>query len=136
MVVLHDALSAMDDWKFHEVIGKVCIAHADRRGFVVWGRWCGGGRCGSSESNYAANFTVAANFTDAANFTNTDSNTVAANFIDAANFTDADSNAVAGNFIDAGNFTNTDSNAVAANNNRAGVRTGAHVRSWPRRRTK
>jgi len=78
----------------------------------VWGRWCAGGRCGSSESNYAANFT------DAANFTNIDSNTVAANFIAAANFTD------------------TGSNAVAANNNRAGVRTGAHVRSWLRRRTK
>lgn len=129
MVVFHDALSAMDDWKFHEVIWKVCIPHADR-GVVVWGRWCAGGRCGSSESNYAANFT------DAANFTNTDSNTDAANFIVAANFTDADSNAVAGNFIDAGNFTNTDSNAVAANNNRAGVRTSAHVRSWLRGRTK
>jgi len=96
----------------------------------VWGRWCAGGRCGSSESNYAANFT------DAANFTNIDSNTVAANFIDAgsnavvANFTDADSNAVAANFTDTG------SNSVAANNNRAGVRTGAHVRSWLRWRTK
>ena len=97
----------------------------------MWGRWCAGGRCGSSESNYAANFT------DAANVTNTDSNTDAANFIAAANFTDADSNAVAANFIAAANFTDTDSNpVVAANNNRAGVRTGAHVRSWLRGRAK
>lgn len=123
MVVLHDALSAMDDWKFHEVIGKVSIPHADR-GVVVREHLCADGRRKAIESN------------DAANFTDTSSNAVAANFIAAANFTDADSNAVAGNFIDAGNFTNTDSNAVAANNNRAGVRTGAHVRSWLRRRTK
>ncbi len=100
MVVLHDALSAMDDWKFHEVIGKVCIPYADRCGVVVWGRWRAGGRCGWSESNYAANFTDAANF------------------------------------IVASNFTDTGSNSVAANNNRAGVRTGAHVRSWLRWRTK
>lgn len=87
MVVLHDALSAMDDWKFHEVIRKVSIPHADR-GVVVREHLCADGRRKAIESN------------------------------------------------DAANFTDTSSNAVAANNNRAGVRTGAHVRSWLRRRTK
>ncbi len=93
MVVLHDALSAMDDWKFHEVIWKVCIPHADR-GVVVWEHLCAGGRRKAIESNDASNFIVASNFTD------------------------------------------TGSNSVAANNNRAGVRTGAHVRSWLRGRAK
>jgi hypothetical protein len=117
MVVLHDALSAMDDWKFHEVIWKVCIPHADR-GVVVREHLCAGGRRKAIESNDAANFIVASNFT------NTDSNTDASNFI------------VAANFIVASNFTDTGSNSVAANNNRAGVRTGAHVRSWLRGRAK
>ncbi len=79
---------------------------------------CADGRRKAIESN------------DAASFTNTGSNTIAADFIDGANFINA------ANFIDAANFTDTDSNAVAANNNRAGVRTGAHVRSWLRGRAK
>ncbi len=89
----------MDDWKFHEVIWKVCIPHADR-GVVVREHLCAGGRRIAIDSNDAANFTDAANF------------------------------------IVASNFTDTGSNSVAANNNRAGVRTGAHVRSWLRWRTK
>lgn len=115
MVELHDALSAMDDWKFHEVIGNVCIPHADRRGAVVLGNPRGNALRGASESIRAA--TRDAINIGSANFANSN----------AGNF----ANSNAGN---AANFANSNAGTCGAIN-RAGANQGAHAGSWVRRRS-